>query len=129
MYTKVDEKMFRVVKLMLKDGETISGCADYFNLSHFTVSKIKAAEDFTEYKSILAAYGAKKTAAKKAKEVTAVEPIKEAPAVVEHKQSITVQATHFMEQNQRKQIEALELISRKLTALLEAMQELNAKWN
>ena len=128
MTKKIDAKFFRVVKLMLKDGATLKECADYFKIGEATVSRIKAAETHEEYLQMMAAMYAK---SKAKKELTAVEPIPEKPVVqtVEHKQSITIQATHFMEQNQRKQIEALELISRKLTALLEAMQELSAKWN
>ena len=134
MNKKVDAKFFRVVKLMLKDGATIKECAEYFNCGEATISRIKASENLEEYWNIMAAMYAKKKAAKEAK-VTAVEPV--APVkdpepvkqIVEHRQSVTVQATHFMEQNQRKQIEVLELISRKLTELLDVMGKLNAKWD
>ena len=43
------------------------------------------------------------------------------PQVVEHRQSVTIQATHYMMQEMKKTNELLELISRKLTFIVDQL--------
>lgn len=126
MNKKIDAKFFRIVKLMLKDGETIKGTADYFKIGEATVSRIKAAETYEEYLNIMAAMYAKKKAAKEQKatvepEVKPQEPQESPVQVVEHRQSVTVHATHYMECELKKQTEILELISRKLSFIVDQL--------
>ena len=124
MTRKMNDKLFWAIKTMLAGGATISETAEFFELGHATVSRVKASENMTEYHNILAA-----TCAKQKAQAKPVEPVN-APAtqVVEHRQSVTVQATHYMESELRKQTEALELISRKLTATLDAVNALLGCW-
>lgn len=123
MRKMMNEKLFRAIKIMVEGGATTDEIADYLQISPATIGRVRAAENITEYFNQMAAMHAK---SKKAEN----KPEEETPTqVVEHRQSVTIQATHFMEQNQRKANETLELISRKLTELLEVMQQLNAKWN
>ena len=97
--------------------------------SQGTIGRIKAAETYQEYLNQMAAeqraYKAKKklaavaAAAEVAKKIGAV-PASDLPAaqeptqIVEHRQSVTVQATHYMEQQLKQMNETLKLISNKL---------------
>ena len=114
---KVTEKMFKAIKLLLKSGETTVGIAEYMGISDSTVSNIKNSETYEEYRhkvyvssgayrKKMAAMKAKEEKEKKAKEVAeevgavpASELKKEeqpATQVVEHRQSITLMANHYL---------------------------------
>lgn len=143
MKTKMTERIFRAVKIMTAGGGTVAEIANYFNISVTTVSRVRAAETFEEYRNMLAAMHAseKKPAPPKMPEpvdaaaaeslpVNAKVPAAEnlpAPAkgtpnqVVEYRQTVTVQATHYMMQEMRKTNELLDLISRKLTFIVDQL--------
>lgn len=137
---KVDEKMFRAIKIMCAGGASNGEISEFFHLSKCTVSYCRNSETYQEYRNILAAIHAKKPsriAKKQQNELTVVEPVpapenapEKAPDVqiVEHRQSVTIQATHFMQMEQKKANENLELISRKLTAIMETLDELLKVW-
>ena len=59
MKTKIDEKMFRAVKIMLNGGASTQEVVDYLQISAATTGRIRASETFEEYQAILAAMGAK----------------------------------------------------------------------
>ena len=126
--TSVTPKLFDAVKIMTKGGATIPEIMEYFDLSSSTISRIRASENFTEYKNIIAAraIGAKKQAIKPTEpvnEVTHVEPITKTvePQIIEHRQSVTIQATHYMMEELRKLNETMTLISNKLAFIVEQL--------
>ena len=136
MTRKITPELFTAVKTLLSCGHTLQETANYLKLGQATVVRIKSAETLEEYFQQMAAIKAKEKAERKAKDKADQKPVPapEAPKttypapVVEHRQSITIQATHFMEQQQRKTNETLELISRKLTACMETMNLLLNCW-
>ena len=123
MSKKMDEKMFWAIKTLLAGGATSASIADYYHIGLSTVGRVKASENLTEYHNILAAmYATKKGEPKE-------EPVKKTePQVVEHRQTVTVQATHYTEAEIRKHTEQLELISRKMSAMLDIMNSLLGCW-
>lgn len=127
---KMTDRLFWAVKTMINGGATINETAEFFKLGLSTVGRVKASENMREYHNILAAmYAKKKTKPQDKPEAPAttkpdVNP--PAPQVVE--QRVTVQATRYMESEMHKMTEALELISRKLTATLEAVEALLECW-
>lgn len=133
---KVTESVFKAVKILSEGGATIKEISEYMKLGECTVTYIRRAETFEEYKQIIAALHAKwrqkKAAEKAAKEAPKEEPKeppkeepkeapKEEPKVVEHRQSITIQATHFMMQELQKTNELLTGISAKLAFIVDEL--------
>lgn len=112
--TPITLNIFKAVKILLNSGSTQKEVAAYMSISEASVQKINKAEDFDDYKRIVNAWqwAKKKAAQEKATEA----PVTEAPVtqVVEHRQSITIQATHFMMEEMKKTNELLTLISNKL---------------
>jgi len=128
MAKKMDKNLFWAIKTMLKGGATIQETAEYFQISKASVSRAKASETLEEYRSIIAAMNARnrtKKAPETDKTATETAPApaaEEKPVqVVEHRQTVQIQATHFMMQEQRKTNELLELISRKLAFIVEQL--------
>ena len=114
-YTKVTESLFNAAKLMLKGGAKQGEVAEFMKISRKTVSIISVSETYTEYKNNMycttAAYR-KKEEAKKA----------ETPdQIIEHRQSVTVQATHFMEMKLDKVIELLTILNNKLGFIVDEL--------
>ena len=148
MKTKLNEKTFRAVKLMTAGGANIAEIAECFAISSSTVSRIRTSESYEDYCSLRAAeydqrkqeraeknrkavpqlqqpvqpqtYGASQTQQSQA--YAAPQPAQlPQPQVVEHRQSVTIQATHYMMQEMKKTNELLELISRKLTFIVDQL--------
>lgn len=138
-YAKITEKKFQCIKILLASGSTWKEIGEYMECSQGTIGRIKAAESYQEYLNTMAAaqraQKAKKramaaAAAEAAKAVGAVpasslpsaqEPKQETVQVVEHRQTVTVQATHYMEQQLRTMNETLKLISNKLAFIVEEL--------
>ena len=117
MTKKMNEKLFRAVKIMIAGGGTVPEIADYFSVSEVTVKRVKQSENLNEYWAIIATNNNKKKPAP-AKDPKAEEP---AVPVVEHRQTVTIQATHYMMQEMQKTNELLNLISRKLAFIVDAL--------
>jgi len=123
---KITERVFDAVKLLLESGSSKTEIGKYMKLSFMSVSLIEQAETFDEYKAISYEFyksKKKKMAAVKAKE-KAEEPAPEkqeqpATQVVEHRQSVTIQATHFMDTKLDKIIELLTIMNNKLGAIID----------
>ena len=113
---KVTESIFNAVKTLIKGGATIKEAADYMGLSVGTINVIKASETFAEYKQNMYLRSRAYKGEKKAKPETA-----EPQQVVEHRQTVTVQASHFMLEEQRKTNELLTLISNKLGFIVDEL--------
>ena len=131
---KVTIGIFMAIKSLLKDGATRKECCEYFGLNDATIGHIKNSETYEEYKhkvyttsptyrKKMAAIKAKEEKAKEvAKQVNAVpasELVKEEKKEVkEERQTIVVQASHYMLEEQKKTNELLTLISNKLAMII-----------
>lgn len=136
MATKMTDKLFRAVKIMIAGGATSTEISEYFNISLSSISRVRQAESFQEYRVMQAAtYGKRKPAktqdAPKQPEVVIPaapqNPPMQQPApaqqpqVVEHRQTVTIQATHYMMQEMKRTNELLELISRKMAYIVDQL--------
>ena len=130
--TKVTERIFNAVKQLTAGGATIPECAEYFMLAHSTVSRIRASESYEDYKhTATVAYLKVKERNKKQEAKEAAEKVGAVPAstlvelpqtqVVEHKQTIQIQATHYMTEEMRKTNELLTCISKKLAFIVDEL--------
>ena len=128
-YNKMTESKFKAIKILLNGGATVKEAAEYMKVSTAVVYMVNKSETLEEYQ----AYGAeretkrKQTAAMKAKQeaarkaaekVGAVPAAQMIPQVVEHRQNVQIQATHYMETKLDKCIELLTGISNKLAAIV-----------
>ena len=128
--TKVTESLFNAVKILIENGATSAECAKYMKISTATVSVIRNSETYEEYKHNMhlisgserkrkqkqaAAIAAK---AKADAQKTEIEP-QAAPA--ENKQTIVVQASHYMLEEQKRTNELLTLISNKLAFIIDEL--------
>lgn len=146
--SKVTESVFNAIRTLLKGGANLEECSEYMKVSTSTVSLIKKSETYEEYKSncyLTSAAYRKRMAAMKAKEeqekkklieenkkkaekiakevgaVPASEMVKQNQPVqvVEHRQSVTVQATHFMDMKMDEIIKLLTVMNNKLGAIID----------
>ena len=127
--TKVTESLFYAAKALINAGAPYKEVTKYFNISDATCKLIKGAENFNEYKNMIAAAcaknrarKAKKEEAKEKKEVVLDKVETDPPVqVVEHRQSVTIQATHFMMQEMQETNKLLKEISNKVAFLVEQL--------
>lgn len=125
----VDAKMFSCVKTLLKGGAPYREIEDYLGLSASTIGRIAAADTLEEYKQELAASALRwsknkiENEKKKAKQIEMQLDKQEqiAAQVVEHHQTVTIQATHYMMEEMKKTNELLTLISAKLAFMVEEL--------
>lgn len=127
--TKVTEELFNMVKIMTKGGATLAQTAKAFGISSVTVTYIRRANTYAEYKEImLSASGGhkakvKREAEEKEKEATAPkEEPKEHEATHETAQkpsTIMLVANQYIAEQLKKQTELLTLINNKLTLVAE----------
>ena len=134
---KVTPRLFDAAKVLQESGCTRQEIADHLKISKNVANMIWNAETYDDYKAAMyersqtkrKAIEAKKAAAEKAASevgaVPAVELVKQekpvqAPVqVVEHRQSVQVQATHFMETKLDLLIEQMKLVNAKLGAIID----------
>lgn len=113
---KVTQGLFDAVKICL-NGSSVSETAKFMKLSQDVVRMIRDAENLEEYKALMFA-----KCNQKKKQVAAIKAKEEAPAqTVEHKHSVIIQATHYMESELKKQTELLTLISNKLAFIVDEL--------
>jgi DNA-binding MurR/RpiR family transcriptional regulator len=127
----ITERMFKAVKMLVAGGATIEEAAEYMQISKTTVSRVKAAENFDDYRQMLAAMAAEyreREARKQQKTMAAQAPqtveepkteSKAQPQVIEHRQTVQVVATHYMMEELKAQTELLKLIASKLTCIID----------
>ena len=129
-YNKMTQGKYKAIKILLNGGASVKEAAEYMNCSTAVVYAVKNTETLEEYQAFgaereakrkqTAAIKAKQEAAKKVAEqvgaVPAVELVK--PQVVEHRQNVQIQATHYMETKLDKCIELLTVISNKLAVIV-----------
>jgi len=141
MTKKVDERLWWAVKTLIKGGSLLKDAADYFGISVNTVGRINQSESYEEYKNIIAAnkaaYYQKKSRlpekpVEESKEVRveAIEPVEkpsEPEKIIEHRQVVQVQASHYMLTEQQKTNELLQLISNKLAFIVDELCGVKSK--
>ena len=125
---KIDQKMFSAIKTLLNGGATYKECADYMGVSVSTVGRIAMAESFEDYKGQMAAMHLEMKKKEEQKRMPAVkkaetqkpepEPEPE-PQVIEHRQSVTIQATHFMMQKLDEVIRQLTTMNAKVACIID----------
>ena len=126
---QITEATFKAVKIMLAGGASCVEIAQYLKLGETAVYRIKKAEDWDEYRNILAAIAINKKekckAEKEPKPETIIIPkppeVKQEQTVVEHRQTVTIQATHYMMEELKKQNELLAIISNKLAFIVDEL--------
>lgn len=121
-WNKLTAGQFMAIKTLLKGGASQKEAAEYMQVSTATTSLVARAETFEEYlhnqaerqlnRKQVAAIKIKETEKEKAEE-------KPVPQVIEHRQTVTIQATHYMMQELQKMNETLSLISRKLAFIVD----------
>ena len=123
---KVTSGVFNAIKLMLKGGAAVKECSEFMNISTRTVSMIKVAETYEEYKNMIFVknnkrrWPTKKTEPEEKKQEFS--PVQDQPVqVVEHRQSVTIQATHYMMEEMKKTNELLTTISAKLAFIVDEL--------
>jgi len=115
---KIDQSKFKAIKILLNGGATIREAAEYMQVSSATISYIRNAETYEEYKNTIAAKSrANRKAAQKPQETkpqTTATPVMN-PTV------IRVEATHYMMEEMRKTNELLKTISAKLAFVVDEL--------
>lgn len=138
---KITLNVFIAIKTLLENGATLKECAKYMKISYATAKYIKAAENYDEYKAILASMAEKQRARyknehqkkepapapEKALEPKAPEKTEPQVQVIEHKQTVTVQATWQMMQEMQKTNKLLEGISNKLAFIVDELCGIGSK--
>ena len=122
--TPVTEKVFKAAKILLESGASNKEVAEYLDISATTVSRIRNAETYEEYKNILNAWQRARAAAfreKNAKNEEKANYASPQAQVVEHRQSVTIQATHYMMTEMQKTNELLTAISAKLAFIVDEL--------
>ena len=135
-WNKLTERQFSAIKMLLKGGATQKEAAEYMQVSYNTAYWVGKAETYEEYLQMQAerVLKRKQVAAIKAKGEPQGKPqgkpqekpqgIKEqtpATQVIEHRQTVTVQATWAMTQEMQKTNKLLELISNKLAFIVDEL--------
>jgi transposase-like protein len=117
-WNQLTESKFKAIKTLLKGGATQKEAAEYMKVSPNTAFWVNKAETFEEYVQINASRHLEKrqVAAIKAKEANKETP---APQVVEYRQNVTIQATHYMMQKLEETNALLKQISNKLACIVE----------
>ena len=114
--TKVTKRIYEAAKILFKGGATAKEVAEYLEIGSSTAQRIKAAETYEEYVQATSA-GVFSVKAIKAKETAEKQhETKETP-----RYNVTIQATHYMEQELRKANELLTGISAKLAFIVDEL--------
>ena len=125
---KVTRSLYDAAKLLLENGATHLEVAKYLKISKDVVGFIKKAETYEEYQTIMYEYSlkqrtrvAKRAIEAKKQDEPKAEPQKVEPEtkqVVEYRQNVTIQATHYMQKELEKTNELLTIISNKLAFIV-----------
>ena len=120
---KITEKQFNAAKMLLQSGIDKNVVYNCLDLSKSVIDKIARSKDLNDYKRITNASYYKKLEAEKAKKEQPAPAPQEKPAVqvVEHRQNVTVQASHYMMTEMQKTNEFLKAISAKLAFIVDEL--------
>lgn len=125
MAGKVTEELFKNAKLMINAGMSQRQIAKILNVSQNAICHINITDTLKDYNALVA----KKSQADRDKKKGIVKPAEQKeepqkelpPQVVEYRQNVTIQATHYMMQEMQKTNELLKLISNKLAFIVEEL--------
>jgi hypothetical protein len=119
------ESKYNAIKMIVNGGAKNSEAARYLQVSEATVCRVKASETFEEYKNMMAAQtlAMKQARHNKNKQAQPETKPQDKPAEVvkEVRQTVTIQATHYMEEQQRRTNELLTQISAKLAFIVDEL--------
>lgn len=120
---KIDANKFRAIKILLNGGATTKEAAEFMQVSTATITYIRNSETYKEYKDMVAERSMRNRNAAKQTQAKPQESKPQEPAQVvkEVRQSVTIQATHYMMQELQKTNELLTLISRKLAFIVDEL--------
>lgn len=125
-YNKISETLYKAVKILLNGGASTKEAAEYMKISTATVYKINETENYAEFLQISELKKAKRIAAIKAKEQKQEDEQKQEKQeqkqtvqVIEHRQTVQVQATHYMTEELREIKTILKTISQKLAVIID----------
>ena len=120
---KVTKGIFDAAKILFDNGATNVEVGNFLKISKDVVGFIKRSETYEDYKALMyeksSAYRAK--VAIEAKKKATPEEHKEPMQIVEHRQTVTVQATWQMTQEMQKTNELLKQISAKLAFIVDEL--------
>ena len=134
---KITPRLFDAAKVLQESGCTRQEIADHLKISKNVANMIWNAETYDDYKAAMyersqtkrkAIEAKKKAAEKAASEVGAVpavelvkqeKPVQAPVQVVEHRQSVQITATHYMETKIDILIEQMKLVNAKLGAIID----------
>lgn len=117
---KVTQPVFDTVKTLLGSDVPVSQIRDMLKLSNGVIYCIKGCDDLQEYKRKVIESKARSNEKKQRQETKKEDlPPEPAPQVIEHRQTVTVQATHYMMEEMRKTNELLTVISNKLAYIVD----------
>ena len=143
-YQKMTEGKFKAIKILLSSGAKYAEISESLGISDYVIRLVKASETFEEYRHKVfvnsSSYRKKMVAEQKKKEAEEKAAAEKAAAekvvaeqegkkeykepevqVVEHLQSVQIQATHFMTEELREMKELLKGISNKLAFIVEEL--------
>ena len=106
---KITQESFDDAKIMLKYGMTQREVAKRIGVCENTIYFVNKSDNYTEFQK----YRHDRRISKKE------EP--EEGKVIKHNYNVTIQATHYMEEQQKKTNELLTLISNKLAFIVEEL--------
>lgn len=108
---KITPEVFDEIKIMLKYGMTQREVGKRVGVCENTIYFVNRAENYTEYQK----YRHDRQIKKEKREGP------DEGKVIEHKYNVTIQATHYMEQQQKRTNELLEIISNKLAFIVDEL--------
>lgn len=121
-YNKLTESKYKAIKIMLKGGATVKEVEEYLQISNPTIYAVRKSENYEEYIQISAERHLTSRQAAAIKSKTKEQPKEEPKEVVkEVRQTVTIQATHYMMQELQKSNELLTLISKKLAFIVDEL--------
>ena len=122
---KITKGIFDAAKLLIENGANNTEVAKYLKVSNDVVAMFRKSETYEEYQTLMYEYSLKlrqRAAAIKAKEEPKPEtPQTPPPQIVEHRQTVTVQATWQMTQEMKQTNELLKQISNKLAYIVDEL--------
>lgn len=123
--TPVTANIFNAIKTLLAAGANAHECAQYLNVSEATVYRIKSAETIEEYRQMMRAMSAKKTAQQKAKQAQANQeqpkPEQKQVTQVLPDRTMTYYCTNQMMAELKKMNEHLTLLNNKIAYIVEQL--------
>lgn len=126
-HNPMTESKYKAIKMLLNGGAMYKEAAEYMGVSEVTVYRVKASENFTEYVNMmeektLAARKERQAKRNAQEQEQQTKTEEKTPEVVkEVRQTVTIQATHYMMQEMQKTNELLTLISNKLAFIVDEL--------